>query len=574
MLTKIAHFARPLWSFVACLLLCGHAFGQASRGQANSAKLSPDQTKKITLTGCLVARRSAQFPLSLDTQDGFFVLTGQTDGLEQYDKREVALEGSRGPDVSIEGFPSTFSSFGVTKLFKVIPKREVKLDPSFTNGASWQVETFKDYGVRVARPESMSAADEPDPELNPNFVSQEDSETVASFRIPDAAYPYANFLGGAFTIFVNRHVTNAGSCLQFGQAVDRSFFSRGNLHYSESQDSGAGMGHGYGYFSFHIFQHSLCYELSFKLDTYYRDDDDCAPKLSAEDERNLVEPLLVGVSFVPPSVPAEPQEKRQVHPQITNFSMSPDTTGFIFSWASKDVDYVDFAYTCATPQTVIQSGVPFVQIMEGVGSFRSCQDFERLNPSYLGGRRHFYYSPNSSIHGSFTENIKPSDSGCDLPTVVVVKLTPYSDGVAHPEASQSLTVNLNTGFASGDSRDMTMTYYPAPYHLFYDQGSPLILRWTQTIPDDDCVNLYLFQADQRLIKLNEAPGCVKASRGCYAWTVTDKYGVDSGFRILVTATRGTSWAWTPIFTIVRPDPNAFPHHGPLSRSGVANSGTT
>jgi len=315
-----------LWAW---LLLSSSTFGQASPNSVNPTEHSSDRHHEIKLTGCLV-KGSDQVPLGLATEDGFFILTGQTSGLEQYNGREVSLQGKKGPDISIDGFYSPFSSFVVTKLVEIIPKRQAKLDASFTNRASWRVETLEKYGVKFAHPENMSVTTEPDPNLPPNFVVEEASETATIFGIPGAAYPYTDFLGGTFTIFVNRHITHGGSCLQFGQSVESSSFRQGKLQYSESRDFSGGMGTYYHYFYFHIFQYETCYELAFELVTHDPSmggiDAACnIPLLSEDDQWNLVKPLLESVTFVPPGVPPAAQEKRQLQPRITEFSVSSDT---------------------------------------------------------------------------------------------------------------------------------------------------------------------------------------------------------------------------------------------------------
>lgn len=221
---------------------------------------------------------------------------------------------------------------------------------------------------------------------------------------------------------------------------------------------------------------------------------------------------------------------------------------------------MNLTYTCTSPQASEQSGVPFVRILEGGRSFRSCRDFEssKTNSSDYQGKRHFYYSPNSSIENSFIEDIRSVSSDRYLRMPIVVTIMPFSNGVALPGASQSLTVNLDSGEASNESRNITLTYSPSGdghyAHLFYEQGSPLTIRWTDTIPEDACVNLYLFQTARILLKINGGPGCLPASSGSYTWTVPDGYGA-SGLRIMASTPDGTSRAWGPLFSIVRPDPS-------------------
>jgi hypothetical protein len=472
MLTKIAHFAGPLLSFGACLLICSAAFAHESQKPVNPAEHSSGQSDKITMVGCL-ASGPAQFPLSLATEDDLFILTGQTVGLEQYTDREVSLEGSNGPSIFIDGVSTPYRSFAVTRVLEVTPKRKPQLDDSFNDKASWRSETLKRYGVKFVHPENISATTELDPNLGPNFVVQEGWEIATSFGIPGTAYADTDFSGGSLAIFVNRHLTNGGSCLQFGGAIKASSFVNGKLQYSESHEENAGMGTKSDYFYFHVFQHGLCYELQFELVTRsprrLAGGTGCnVPLLSEENEWNLIRPLLKSVTFVRPGLPSRPKNKLRPHPRITEFSTSPriipfDTWGnaaganIILSWAARGTDYVDFTYTCSAAEESEQGARPPIMILEsqqqegkegvsGVNrqTFRSCHDFEsspKYN-SYFEWQQHLYYSPTATVDASFSLDRSLAKSDRAFPISVIVTITPFFDGVAYRGASKSLTIQI------------------------------------------------------------------------------------------------------------------------------------
>src|SRR5260370_13112092 len=338
---------------VVCFFAYSSAFAESNQNPTVPSDHASHKEDKITLRGCLGGGPD-QFYFATTVADRSFVLTGHTSGLEKYIDREMTLEGSRGDSIPVTGFFEPFPSFEVARIIEVSEKRNPSLSSSFSDTSAWHTERNKMYGVQFAHPDSMSAAPALDPNLQPNFVTAKDTETVSNFAIPGETYSGANLLAGSFTIFVNRHVTNRLSCMQFGQLGPRevppSPFIVGKLQYTETEGGGAAMGRWDSDYFFHIFQNGLCYELAFGLVEYsaHTADTGCnIPLLSQQDELNLIKPLLERVSFFRPSVAATRENNRHAVPRVSEFTASSQTAdnmtnrGLItFFWSTQDAAYV------------------------------------------------------------------------------------------------------------------------------------------------------------------------------------------------------------------------------------------
>lgn len=562
-------FAFWLW---ACLFACNPIVGQTNVGPSVSSDHAPQREKKATLKGC-VEGGPDQFFLATDESAQSFALTGNTAGLEKYRNKEITVEGDvSGPPIRVDGYFEPFHSFQVGRIVKISSQREPDLSPSFSNTSTWHIERNEKYGVEFAHPESMTSAPDRSPTLGPNFVTGENVETVSSFTIPVETYSGANFAGGSFSIFVNRNITNADSCKEFGNTSSQEHpaapFVVGTLQYTNMEDGSAAMGTWYEYSYFHIFQNGLCYEVEFELVEYNAHNAPTAcnvPLLSREDNLNVIKPLLTRVSFFQPTVVVLKEPSSNPIPRVTEFTASSETAedttnrGLIsFSWTTQDADYVEFTYTCVDPSEAEQAGVSSVVISED-GPNRYCQNIPSFK-TYSAG--HFYHSPNSSAvvgFGYFSH---------DDPTSVVVTITPFTHRTAYPGSSKSLTVTISpyNPFSQGvptDTRNMTLAYAPtAEGTQSYKQGSPLTITWTDTRIQDPCVNLYLVQDDGRggenyLLQINGKLeiGCLKpSSSGSYAWAVTNKYS-GSGFRVLARTPGGTSGTLGTPFSIVKSTPS-------------------
>ena len=564
--------ARGLAPYLlACFLACSSALAQSNQTPALLQDRSSQKESKITLRGCL-AGTPARLYFATTAADGSFILTGHTSGLEKFIGREVSLEGRRGDPIPVDGFFEPFPSFEVDRIVEVIENRVPSLSPSFSNSSAWHAEKNKTYGVQFAHPDSMFADPALDPNLEPNFVVEKDTETVSNFTIPGGAYAGANLRGGSFTIFVNRNITNPLTCRQFGrsdpQGLGTAPLVAGKIEYTQMETAGAAMGTWDSEYYFHIFENGLCYELAFELVEYnaHNADTGCnIPLLSRQDNLNLIKPLLASVSFFPPAVLPARESDLQLVPRVTEFASSSQMAdvanrGLItFSWSTQGADYVEFTYTCTNPLDAEQRGVSSVVISEN-GPNRYCKNIESFKTFSLG---HFYHSPNSFAQIGFAY------FNHDDPTSVVVTITPFSHGTPYPDSSKSLTVTVNpyNPFQRGvptDTRNMTLNYAPAPDGAQnYQQGSPLRIMWTDARTQDTCVNLYLVQdngmgGENYLLQINGTLeiGCLKpASSGSFRWTVSTKYS-GSGFRVLASTPGGTSGTLGAPFNIIKNPPDA------------------
>jgi hypothetical protein len=563
--------AFALW-LGACLFACNPIVGQTKVSPSVSPDRAPQKERKATLKGC-VEEGPDQFFLATDESAQPFALTGKTSGLEKYINKEITVEGDgSGPPIRVDGYFEPFHSFQVSRIVEVSAQREARLSSSFSNTSTWHTGRNEKYGVEFAHPESMTSATDRSPTLEPNFVTSESVETVGSLTIPSETYPGANFAGGSFSIFVNRNITNADSCKEFGNTGSQEHpaapFVVGTLQYTNMEDGSAAMGTWYEYSYFHIFQNGLCYEVAFELVEYNAHNAAPAcnvPLLSRQDNLNVIEPLLAGVSFFQPKVMVSKETNLNAIPSVTEFTASSETAegttnrGLIsFSWTTRDAEYVEFTYTCVDPSEAEQGGVSSVVISED-GPNRYCQNTPAFK-TYSAG--HFYHSPNSSAvmgFGYFNH---------DDPTSVEVTITPFTHGTAYPASSKSLTVTISpyNPFSQGvptDTRNMALAYGPSAEGTeSYKQGSPLTINWTDTRNQDPCVNLYLVQDDGRggekyLLQINGKleTGCLKpASSGSYTWTVTSKYS-GSRFRVLARTPGGTSGTLGRPFNIVKSTPS-------------------
>lgn len=318
-------FWQPASCLVACILLCQFARGQVNETpQTGSTDSGRNKPGKIQARGCL-GHVLDEFHFASEDLSGWVVLTGNTAGLESYVDREVTLEGSKGEPIRIEGYFDPIQSFEVSRIVKVFEKAEPELAPDFVENNTWVTETNKKYGVRFAHPKSMTTNTETSPvREQSNFVTQQDTELVSSFEIPGKAYPNANLRSGTFTIFAKRNVPSQGGCGQFGDLAmsdeHPSSYAVGNLRYMRADGFDGGMGTWYLSNYFHIFRNGLCYELAFELVEYNAQNADTGcniPLLSAEDNWDLIKPLVDSVSFFRPSVrPLLKSDARRPHGPI------------------------------------------------------------------------------------------------------------------------------------------------------------------------------------------------------------------------------------------------------------------
>jgi hypothetical protein len=324
------HFWRFALSLGFCFFTCSHVFGQANQP---SAATVGEMRSEVQVRGCL-AHVLDRFHFATEAAErwGWFVLIGNTAGLEKDVDREMTLQGRKGQAIHIEGYFEPIPSFEVIRIVEVFEKPNPELSASFTNTTGWHAESNKEYGVRFAHPESMISAPNHSTTLEPNFVSGENVETVGTFIIPSEAYSGANLSTGSFSIFVNRNITNAESCKEFGRSGPQERpavpFIVGTLQYAVMEGGGRGMGTWYGDSYFHIFQNGLCYEVAFELVEYNAHNAPAAcnvPLLSREDNLNLIKPLLASISFFRPTVAALKEANSNAVARVTQFTASSET---------------------------------------------------------------------------------------------------------------------------------------------------------------------------------------------------------------------------------------------------------
>lgn len=563
------HILQGALFLCAWLIVCGPVHAQSEEGPSPSAAQS-HRGVDTTLKGCL-SGGAKRLEFATSSQD-WFLLTGKTAGLEKYVGREVTLRGTRVDDIPGKEWTG-FSSFIVSKLAGVSARRTPKLDGSFANAASWKTERNDRDGVKFKHPAAMNAVEAGGPMESAgeaDFVTQGGAEMVANFAIPATAYASTNFLGGFLTIYVNRQLTNRGSCMQFGQSQGEPpvSYAASSLTYTMVELGSVWAGRGYSDYKFHTFQNGLCYEVGLEVSSFdsYEPEVDCKiPHLSTGDNLDLIKALIDAVSYFPPAVKPEPTSASHAVPQVTEFTANSQTADELtnrgqiaFSWKTQDADYVEFSYTCLDPTNVEDGGISDLVISEG-GPNRYCQNIKLVLPS-TGPINH---SPNSSAgigFGYFDH---------DDPTSVIVTITPYSHGEAYPRSSKSITVAVNPyspfprGVPTG-TRNMTLAYAPAADgSANYAQGSPLTITWTDERALDPCVNLYLVQdnppnGERYLLHINgkREIGCLApASRGSYTWMVSTKF-LGSGFRVLARTPGGISGTTGAPFNIVKKPANS------------------
>lgn len=311
MLRRLARLPSRIGSLSLTLggymFVCGCALGQAipSAGFANNSTV--DKRNTVQVTGC-IGHVSGEVRFA-SKAGHLFVLTGQTEGLQKYDERELTIEGKMGDPIRTERPP--IDSFDVSRIVKVFDVAKPKLNDLFAHTKTWHVETIKERGFKFAHPRTMTSATESQQWVQPLFVTAEGAAMVGKFNIPGDAYTNANLTGGSFTVFVNSEVRDRASCAQFAVAYGPadSTYQVGRLNYVLLETGSLAMQMSNSDYYFHIFENGQCYEFVFELvkDNPDVNDADCnVPVLSQKDDLNLIKPLLANISFFRPTVAQEP----------------------------------------------------------------------------------------------------------------------------------------------------------------------------------------------------------------------------------------------------------------------------
>jgi hypothetical protein len=528
-----------------CVFGCSSALAQTNRKPASLDDQPVGKTNEVTVVGCLSGSPEA-FMLS-DSEGFVYRLTGRTPELAKRVGEEISVRGTKDEDTD------SITSLAVTSVTEVFKAPEPRLSSSFRDSSNWHAQANVDYGVKFAMAQFSGSATGSGVNVQPNFVADNGTVTVGTLEIPREIYLDTNFVGGSFAISVNPEITNVKSCEQFGTSDPRFLSSRtmGGIRYAELTANGAAGGTGYSEHYFHTFQNGLCYEIAFEFGEYNTGSQDLGcrvPLIREKDELKVVEALAKRISFFRPTAKAPAPNKSSSIPRITSFSASSDLADDVtnrgqitFSWSSEGVDYVELSYRCSVRSD-------FVVILEGEG--RNCENSGAPAIQYP---EHFNRSPNSStdvIFGNFHR---------DDPISIEVTITPFSNGTAYPQFGKSLTISVDphNPFPEGvpiATANMTILYSAsADGSSKYQPGSQLTIRWTDTLRNDPCVDLYLVQDRNggRSYISQLVDQCLRpASDGSYTWTIPSKY-LGSDFRIYARTAGGSSSASGPAFSIVR-----------------------
>lgn len=533
--------ARRVIRYLCCFCACSSVFSQA-----------PSTRDSKVLRGCLTGSRDRFYLASVD--GGQYLLTGNTSALTRYARKDISVDGKT--DSSTEPWPS----FQVTSVRRVFDTPSPTLSASLSNSSRWQRETNRTYGIKFAIPRDLTTpSDSQWNMLQANFATDQNVIAIRRLEIPREVYPRTNFVGGAFAIFLNPEMTNAQSCGEFGKsdARFRSIYRAGDVQYARMKAGGAAAGTSYNSQFFHTFQNGICYEIAFEFAEYNTGNEDLGctvPVMRDEDELELIKPFLREVSFIRPALAVAMESNRPAIPRVSRFDASSETADDItnrgqitFSWSTEGADYVELLYRCVPASTG-----PGVVILEG-GNSQECENANRR----LYSRRITNRSPNGSQSVLFGNFHQPD------PISIVVRIVPFSHGMAFPDSAKSITVQVDphnpiarsVATANGN---ILLTYSPSGDGTHtYTQGSPLTIEWKDAHLQDPCINLYLVQEDHTgtaRYRLHIGDGCLKPSHsGSYRWTISDKYAGD-GYRIFAISAGGISSGLGQSFTISRTSP--------------------
>lgn len=526
--------------------------------------------KETTMRGCLGGRpNDGVYYLNADTGGYFYLLGGNTSLLKDYVGKEVSLRGNETSAVA----PSRFEVTASAQVFDV-PCPIFK--PSFSGGP-WHTGRNRKYGVESSYPADFTRTSFPESgNRGGNFVTDQCVVPIARFSIPGRIYPNSNFAGGAFGISSNTEIGNGPSCRQFGFS-DPQFASSHNvhgIHYSEMKRGSAAMGTSYSNYQLHTFQNGFCYEVSFEFREGNPGNIEHKIRvLGGRDELNLIQTLIQRVQFSRPTAVPVRKNNPQAVPQITRFVASsqtanngPNNEHITFSWTTRDTDYADLSCKLVPPTA---GKVPAtVMAREGYPCFHVSSS---LNPRSVQ-----YLPPNASQTLSFY-GYRGLDS-----VPVVVRLTPFAYGKAYPDSARSIPIQVNPwnqfseGVPAADGKVALSYPVRTDGTTKLQQGSSLTIRWTDAVPHDPCVNLYLVQDVGRSratyhMQLGPWGGkCFSpASSGSYTWTIPNRFS-GAGFRIYSQAPGGSASGLGAPFSIVPATPGrrgpAKPYPPPTKRA--------
>jgi hypothetical protein len=123
------------------------------------------------------------------------------------------------------------------------------------------------------------------------------------------------------------------------------------------------------------------------------------------------------------------------------------------------------------------------------------------------------HPPNSDVEMTF------NNSHHEDPISIVVRMRPFSHGRAFAAASKTITIRVDpyNPYPKGiptSTGNITIRYAGSPQDS-YEQGSSLIVNWTDTLSRDPCVNLLLAKdGSNGLQYIGRVSQELSAARGC------------------------------------------------------------
>jgi hypothetical protein len=520
------------------LLFFAPAFAFAQTGAGQIIFSTHEEAGEVTVDGCLYGRHGN---FNLVTPDVTFELRGDLSALNKYLGDEVQL---RGKQESSDQRLSIIVS-GVT-LDSKAPL--VELSKTISDPGNWHFLTNKLYGIRFALPtvpENTAGGAGP----FPNFVMETGTIPLGGLPIPGAIYPGTGFAGGNFLLLVNPEINNRQSCEKFGTSEPRflSHATWGGVRYTKLTVGDAGMGTSYEELYFHTFQNGMCYEVAFSLGETNTANQDFGCRVPRHGDTGIVlEQFMRRISYLPSKAASMPKHSNAA-PKVTSFTAlstivnaSTDRSTLQFSWTTEDADYVEFSYDCAA------YGLGPVILEQGGSGGRNCKN----DPNPITQQtEQVNHPPNSNVEVTF------GNSHNEDPISIVVRMTPFSHGREYSAASKTITIKVDpyNPYPKGIPRstaNITIRYAGSPKDS-YEQGSSLIVNWTDTLSRDPCVNLLLAKDSGSGLQYvgRVSPKCLEpAAAGTYTWTIPARYS-GSGFRIYADAPGQESSALGPVFSI-------------------------
>jgi hypothetical protein len=522
------------------LLFLAPAFACAQWVASQTTPSRDEGADEVTVGGCLYGGRGN---FNLVNADDSFELRGDLSALNKYLGDEVQVRGKQeGSDHRLSIIVS-----GVTLAFKA---PQVELSKTISDPGNWHFQTNELYGIRFALPivpENATGGGS----AFANFVAETGTITLGELPIPGEIYPGTGFVGGNFLLSVNPEIKNRQSCEKFGASEPRflSHSNFGGTQYTKLMVGDAAMGTSYEELYFHTFQNGICYEVAFRFGETNTANQDFGCRVPRHGDTDLVlKEFMRRISYLPPATVHSPENSSGT-PKVTSFTTSSAIVNGVndrgvaeLSWTTEGADYVELSYHCSN----FALGVVIAE--QGGAGGRNCEN----DPKPITRQtQQLNHPPNSEVEVGLA-NFHQLD-----PISIVVTITPFSHGAPYPTARKSITISVVpfNPFPKGipsSTANITLTYSRGPKD-FYEQGSSLVVNWTDTLSRDPCVNLLLARDSGNGMQYvgRVSQECLRpATAGSYTWTIPVRYSGD-GFRVYAAAPGQESSALGPVFSIRR-----------------------